>query len=66
MGLFPVAIQKYDRSVDLCFKDVSSVHMRAISAVGGAARRQAFLLAYSDYFLALGCVLLSSVFACSV
>jgi DHA2 family multidrug resistance protein len=43
--------------------DASSVHMRAIGAVGGAVRRQAFLLTYSDCFLALGCVLLSSVFA---
>jgi MFS transporter, DHA2 family, multidrug resistance protein len=43
--------------------DPSSAHMRAIGAVGGAVRRQAFLLAYSDCFLALGCVLLSSVFA---
>ena len=43
--------------------DPSSAHMRAIGAVGGAVRRQAFLLAYSDCFLALGCVLLSSTFA---
>jgi len=43
--------------------DPSSAHMRAIGAVGGAVRRQAFLLAYSDCFLALGCVLLSSAIA---
>jgi DHA2 family multidrug resistance protein len=43
--------------------DPSSVHMRAIGAIGGAVRRQAFLLAYSDCFLALGCVLLSSAIA---
>jgi MFS transporter, DHA2 family, multidrug resistance protein len=43
--------------------DPSSAHMRAIGAVGGAVRRQAFLLAYSDCFLTLGCVLLSSLFA---
>lgn len=43
--------------------DPYSAHMRAIGAIGGAVRRQAFLLAYSDCFLALGCVLLSSAFA---
>jgi MFS transporter, DHA2 family, multidrug resistance protein len=43
--------------------DPSSAHMRAIGAIGGAVRRQAFLLAYSDCFLALGCVLLSSAIA---
>jgi MFS transporter, DHA2 family, multidrug resistance protein len=43
--------------------DSSSAHMRAIGAIGGAVRRQAFLLAYSDCFLALGCVLLSSSIA---
>lgn len=43
--------------------DPSSAHMRAIGAIGGAVRRQAFLLAYSDCFLALGCVLLSSAVA---
>jgi hypothetical protein len=40
--------------------DPSSAHMRA---VGGAVRRQAFLLGYSHCFLALGCVLLSSAIA---
>jgi len=43
--------------------DPSSAHMRSIGAVGGAVRRQAFLLSYSDCFLALGCVLLSSAVA---
>jgi MFS transporter, DHA2 family, multidrug resistance protein len=43
--------------------DPSSAHMRAIGAIGGTVRRQAFLLAYSDCFLALGCVLLSSAIA---
>jgi DHA2 family multidrug resistance protein len=43
--------------------DPYSAHMRAIGAIGGAVRRQAFLLAYSDCFLALGCVLLSSAIA---
>jgi DHA2 family multidrug resistance protein len=43
--------------------DPSSAHMRAIGAVGGAVRRQAFFLAYSDCFLVLGCVLLSSIMA---
>jgi len=43
--------------------DPSSAHMRAVGAIGGAVRRQAFLLAYSDCFLALGCVLLSSAIA---
>lgn len=43
--------------------DPSSAHMRSIGAVGGAVRRQAFLLSYSDCFLALGYVLLSSAVA---
>jgi MFS transporter, DHA2 family, multidrug resistance protein len=43
--------------------DPSSVQMRAIGAIGGVVRREAFLLAYSDCFLALGCVLLSSAIA---
>ncbi|OJV42059.1 MAG: EmrB/QacA family drug resistance transporter [Acidobacteriales bacterium 59-55] len=40
--------------------DSYSANMRAIGAIGGAVRRQAFLLAYSDCFLVLGCVLLAS------
>lgn len=40
--------------------DPYSANMRAIGAMGGAVRRQAFFLAYSDCFLMLGCVLLSS------
>jgi DHA2 family multidrug resistance protein len=43
--------------------DSYSVNMRAIGAIGGAVRRQAFLLAYSDCFLVLGCVLLASAAA---
>jgi DHA2 family multidrug resistance protein len=43
--------------------DPSSANMRAIGAMGGAVRRQAFFLAYSDCFLILGCVLLSSAIA---
>jgi hypothetical protein len=43
--------------------DSYSANMRAIAAVGGAVRREAFLLAYSDCFLALGCVLLASAIA---
>ena len=43
--------------------DPSSANLRAVSAIGGAVRRQAFLLAYSDCFLALGCVLLASAVA---
>lgn len=43
--------------------DPYSANMRAIGTIGGAVRRQAFLLAYSDCFLALGCVLLSSAIA---
>jgi len=39
--------------------DSYSANMRAIGAIGGAVRRQAFFLAYSDCFLALGCVLLA-------
>jgi DHA2 family multidrug resistance protein len=40
--------------------DSYSANMRAIGAIGGVVRRQAFLLAYSDCFLILGCVLLAS------
>lgn len=43
--------------------DPSSAHMRAIGAIGGVVRREAFLLAYGDCFLALGCVLLVSAIA---
>ena len=43
--------------------DSYSANIRAIAAVGGAVRRQAFFLAYSDCFLALGCVLLASAIA---
>jgi DHA2 family multidrug resistance protein len=43
--------------------DPYSAHMRAITAAGAAVRRQAFFLAYSDCFLVLGCVLLSSAIA---
>jgi DHA2 family multidrug resistance protein len=43
--------------------DPSSAQMRAIGAIGGVVRREAFLLAYSDCFLALGCVLLASAIA---
>jgi DHA2 family multidrug resistance protein len=40
--------------------DPYSAHARAIGAVGGAVERQAFLLAFGDCFLVLGCVLLAS------
>ena len=43
--------------------DPYSAAMRAIGAIGVAVRRQAFLLAYSDCFLILGCVLLASAAA---
>jgi len=43
--------------------DSYSAHMRAIGVIGGVVRRQAFLLAYSDCFLVLGCVLLASAAA---
>jgi DHA2 family multidrug resistance protein len=43
--------------------DPYSAHMRAIGAIGSAVRRQDFLLAYSNCFLALGFVLLSSTVA---
>lgn len=43
--------------------DPSSAQMRAIGAIGGLVRREAFLLAYSDCFLVLGCVLLASAIA---
>jgi MFS transporter, DHA2 family, multidrug resistance protein len=40
--------------------DPYSANLRAIRAAGHAVQRQAFLLAYSDCFLKLGSVLLSS------
>jgi DHA2 family multidrug resistance protein len=43
--------------------DPWSAHMRSIAAISGIVRRQAFLLAYGDSFLALGCVLLASAAA---
>jgi MFS transporter, DHA2 family, multidrug resistance protein len=43
--------------------DSYSANMRAIGAIGGAVRRQAFFLAYGDCFLVLGCVLLASAAA---
>ena len=43
--------------------DPASAEMRAIGAIGAVVRRQAFLLAYSDCFLILGCVLLASAAA---
>jgi MFS transporter, DHA2 family, multidrug resistance protein len=43
--------------------DAYSAHMRALGAIGGVVRREAFLLAYSDCFMVLGCVLLASTVA---
>ena len=43
--------------------DFHSANMRAIDAIAGGVRRQAYLLAYSDCFLLLGCVLLASAAA---
>jgi MFS transporter, DHA2 family, multidrug resistance protein len=43
--------------------DPYSANLRAIGAMGDTIRRQAFLLAYSDCFLVLGCVLLASAIA---
>jgi MFS transporter, DHA2 family, multidrug resistance protein len=43
--------------------DSYSANVRAIGAIGGAVRRQAFLFAYNDCFLVLGCVLLASAAA---
>src|SRR5580658_646309 len=40
--------------------DSYSANKRAIGAIGGAVRHEAFLLSYGDCFLALGCVLLAS------
>jgi MFS transporter, DHA2 family, multidrug resistance protein len=40
--------------------DPYSAENRAVGAIGGAVRRQAYLLAYGDCFLVLGCVLLAS------
>jgi len=58
--------ERVQRSEALFFSqgsDSYSAHLRAIGAVGGAVRREAFFLAYSDCFLALGCVLLASAIA---
>ena len=58
--------ERVQRSEALLFSqgsDSYSAHLRAIGAVGGAVRREAFFLAYSDCFLALGCVLLASAIA---
>ena len=43
--------------------DPFSAQRRAIGAAGGIVRRQAFLLAYGDCFMILGCVLLASAIA---
>src|SRR5580698_265213 len=43
--------------------DPYSANLRAIGSIGAAVRGQAFLLAYSDCLLTLGCVLLSSAIA---
>jgi DHA2 family multidrug resistance protein len=43
--------------------DPYSANMRSIIAMGGAVRRQAFFLAYSNSFMLLGCVLLASAIA---
>jgi len=43
--------------------DSYTANMRAVGALGGAVRRQSFLFAYADCFLALGCVLLASAAA---
>jgi DHA2 family multidrug resistance protein len=40
--------------------DTYSANMRALRAAGNTVQHQAFLLAYSDCFLILGCVLLAS------
>ena len=42
--------------------DSYSANKRAVGAIGGAVRHEAFLLSYSDCFLTLGCVLLASAF----
>jgi len=43
--------------------DSYSATVRATGSIGGTIRGQAFLLAYSDCFLILGCVLLASAAA---
>ena len=58
--------QRVQQSAAFFFSEGSdsySASMRAIGAVGGAVRREAFFLAYSDCFLALGCALLASAVA---
>jgi len=43
--------------------DSYSANTRAIGAIDGVIRRQAFFLSYGDCFLTLGCVLLASAIA---
>ncbi len=43
--------------------DTSTAHMQALGAISGVVRREAYLQAYSDCFLLLGCVLLASILA---
>jgi DHA2 family multidrug resistance protein len=40
-----------------------SAHMRALGALGGIVRREAYIQAFSDCFLVLGCALLTSIVA---
>jgi DHA2 family multidrug resistance protein len=43
--------------------DEYSAHLRALGSLGGIVRREAFLQAFSDCFLVLGCVLVASIVA---
>jgi DHA2 family multidrug resistance protein len=43
--------------------DTSTAHMQALGAISGVVRREAYLQAFSDCFLLLGCVLLASILA---
>ena len=62
-GAVPERVQRSEALFFSQGSDSYSAHLRAIGAVGGAVRREAFFLAYSDCFLALGCVLLASAIA---
>jgi DHA2 family multidrug resistance protein len=67
VSVYSVATQKRIRESTAYFmsrgSDSYSASLRAVGAIGGAVRRQAFLSAYSDCFVILGWVLLASAVA---
>ena len=67
VSVYSVATQERIRESTAYFtsqgSDSYSASMRAVGAIGGAVRRQAFISAYSDCFVILGWVLLASAVA---